>query len=110
MTALARRIRERRKALGLSQEKLAEFVNVDQPQISRYEAGLNDISGEVLKAMSTALGVSSDWLLGLSDSTNISTEAELNALELAAVTALRSTRPARREIIVSIIRQIAALD
>src|SRR5579862_891839 len=62
------RLKQRRRALRLSQEQLAELTGVNQPQVSRWELGENDITGFTLTALAQALGTTSDWLLGLSDS------------------------------------------
>lgn len=42
------RIRDRRKALGISQEKLAEALGVTFQQIQKYEKGVNRVSASTL--------------------------------------------------------------
>lgn len=59
-----RRIQERRKALSLSQEDLAEVIGTNQKQISKYETGKNDPTGDVLIALADALDTTVDYLLG----------------------------------------------
>ena len=61
------RIREVRKARGISQAKLASKIGMEQTQYSRYERGENEIKVNVLIDICKALDVSSDYLLGLSD-------------------------------------------
>ncbi len=61
------RIREIRKERGLSQAKVAKRIGMEQTQYSRYERGENEIKVNVLIDICTALNVSSDYLLGLSD-------------------------------------------
>ena len=40
--AIGLRIKHRRKELGISQEKLAEALNVSYQQVQRYENGTNN--------------------------------------------------------------------
>src|SRR3954462_538023 len=51
------RVRERRIALGLTQQQLAELVGTTYQQAHKYETGLNRISGGRLHALAQALGV-----------------------------------------------------
>lgn len=41
---IGEKIRQRRKELGYSAEKLAEHINLSQQQISRYERGVGKIN------------------------------------------------------------------
>jgi len=54
---LGRRVRHLRKALGLSQEELAQEVDLRQAQISELENGANNITIDNLGRLATALGV-----------------------------------------------------
>lgn len=54
---IGRRIRERRKALKLSQGKLAELMGVSYQQIQKYEAGVSQASVGRLLHFAAALGV-----------------------------------------------------
>ncbi len=65
--AIGAKIRERRKALGLSQEELARMIGTVQKQVSRYETGENSPTSDVIIELTYALDASADWLLGLSD-------------------------------------------
>jgi transcriptional regulator with XRE-family HTH domain len=60
---LGMRIREVRKARGLSQEKLAEKVGVDPKQISRIEGGKSAPSFETLESIAIHLQVEMKDLL-----------------------------------------------
>lgn len=57
------RIRQRRKLLGMSQQKLAALVGVTFQQIQRYEFGQNRIGPERLLMMARVLGVPITFLL-----------------------------------------------
>lgn len=50
-------IKRRRNALGMSQEKLAEMLNVTYQQIQRYENGSNKLNVENIQNVATALEV-----------------------------------------------------
>ena len=51
------RIKQRRKALGASQEKLAEALDVSYQQVQRYENGTNLLSTDKLQAIANFLDV-----------------------------------------------------
>lgn len=72
MKTVCNRIRELRRRAGISQEKLAEEMNVTQASISLYETGGN-IPIDMLIAISRYFEVTTDYLLGISAEDNIST-------------------------------------
>ena len=41
---VGRRVRERRNALGMSQEKLADAIGIASQQVQKYEIGLNRVA------------------------------------------------------------------
>lgn len=61
------RIRELRESHGWSQRELARRCGMGLAQIHRYETGLTDPTATNLKILADRLGVSTDYLLGLSD-------------------------------------------
>jgi transcriptional regulator with XRE-family HTH domain len=54
---LGGRVRERRLALDMSQEQLADLLGVTFQQIQKYEKGLNRIAASRLWEMTSALDV-----------------------------------------------------
>lgn len=54
---LGRRLRRRRRLLGLTQEQLAKLVGVRFQQIQKYECGANRISADRLWQLAGALEV-----------------------------------------------------
>lgn len=62
---LGERIAEQRKKLGLSQEELAEKLNISQKSISKYELGDRKPQYKVLVRMAEYFGVTVDYLLEL---------------------------------------------
>lgn len=62
-----KRLREVREQRGLSQTALARRVGVTQQAIAAYEAGERRPTGDILVRLSAELGVSSAYLLELTD-------------------------------------------
>ena len=61
--AIGQRIRKYRKALGLSQEELAEKVNISVTHMSHIETGNTKLSLPVFSDISLALNVTTESLL-----------------------------------------------
>lgn len=55
---VGKRLRQRRRLLGLTQQKLAEAVSIRFQQIQKYESGANRISASRLWTLAKALDVS----------------------------------------------------
>jgi transcriptional regulator with XRE-family HTH domain len=84
------RLRASRERSGMSQAELASTIGAAQSQITRYETNLAQPSQDVLIRMATTLNVSTDYLLGLTESmTGHITEAELTDYEVRVITAMR---------------------
>lgn len=62
---LGKRVRIRRQALGITQERLAEMVDISPSFIGHIERGTRKLSVETLYSLCVALGVSADYLMGL---------------------------------------------
>ena len=58
-----KRLQSARKALGITQEELAERLHVDRNHITRMERGIRVCSIDLLVEISVALEVSTDYLL-----------------------------------------------
>lgn len=54
---VGKKLRQRRRLLGLTQQKLADEVNIRFQQIQKYESGANRISASRLWSLSKALEV-----------------------------------------------------
>lgn len=52
---IGQRIQRKRRELGYTAEKLSEYVDISQPQLSRYERGSNKINMAHLVAIATFL-------------------------------------------------------
>lgn len=61
------RLHDTREQRGLSQRELAKRCALSINQINRYETGATEPSANILALIARELGVSTDYLLGLSD-------------------------------------------
>lgn len=64
------RLRAARKRKKLTQEELANILNVTKGTISNYENGHSSPSNEALADLANALDVTADYLIGRSDQMN----------------------------------------
>jgi len=67
---VGRFIQDKRKSLGLTQQQLADRLNVSFQAISKWENGTSYPNIEILKDLSTILGVSVDEILSGSEKTS----------------------------------------
>lgn len=58
-----KRLQSARKALGITQEELAERLRIDRNHVTRMERGVRVCSIDLLVEMATLLDVSTDYLL-----------------------------------------------
>ncbi|MBQ1413015.1 MAG: helix-turn-helix transcriptional regulator [Clostridia bacterium] len=65
------RLREFREKKGLTQSKVAGYLNCSQQVYSNYELGQRDIPTDVLIALVKLFDVSADYLLGITDNPKI---------------------------------------
>ena len=72
------RFKECRENLRFSQKYVALTIGVKPPQISKWEAGTGGPSRENLKKLANLYGVSSDYLLGISDVPDTANEDEVH--------------------------------
>ena len=61
------RLRDLREDHDLSQQQVADFLGMKQPQYSRYERGLRDIPTDVLIRLANLYKTSTDYILGLTN-------------------------------------------
>ena len=64
---LYRRIRDLREDMDLTQKEVAQNLNCSQQVYSNYELGQRDIPTDILIKLSKFYGVSTDYILVLSD-------------------------------------------
>ena len=61
------RLKDLREDFDYSQQFVAEYLLMKQPQYSRYERGLRDIPTDVLIRLAKLYNTSTDYILGLTD-------------------------------------------
>ena len=61
---IASRLREARKAAGLSQGQVAKMLDWHRPTVSEIEAGNRRVSAEELSKFAEMYDVTTQWLLG----------------------------------------------
>ena len=73
MSEMGDRIRQCRIDAGLSQSEAAKLAGISQQSISTYEKGTRIPLAPAIIAMARAYGVTTDYLLGVSDTPMIVT-------------------------------------
>ncbi|MBE6786783.1 MAG: helix-turn-helix transcriptional regulator [Ruminococcaceae bacterium] len=63
------RLKDLREDRDLSQQYIAEFLDMKQPQYSRYERGIRDIPTDILIKLAKFYNTSTDYILGLTTET-----------------------------------------
>lgn len=61
------RLKDLREDRDLSQQQVAEYLEMKQPQYSRYERGYRDIPTDVLIRLARFYHTSTDYILGLTN-------------------------------------------
>ena len=61
------RLRDLREDRDFSQQYVAEYLSMKQPQYSRYERGLRDIPTDILIKLAKLYNTSTDYILGLTN-------------------------------------------
>ena len=60
------RLRDLREDHDLTQQQVAEYLGMKQPQYSRYERGLRDVPTDVLIRLARLYKTTTDYILGIS--------------------------------------------
>lgn len=61
------RLKDLREDHDLSQQQVAEYLGMKQPQYSRYERGLRDIPTDLLIRLARLYRTSCDYILGMTN-------------------------------------------
>jgi len=64
---LSKRLREVRIEKGYTQEEIADYLGFTRPTYTAYESGRRKPDNDTLAKIAQFLGVSTDYLLGLTD-------------------------------------------
>lgn len=66
-----KRMRDLREDNDKTQQEIAEILNTSQTMYARYERGANELPIHHLLALANYYNVSTDYLLGRTDNTNL---------------------------------------
>ena len=61
------RLRDLREDRDLSQQQVADYLSMKQPQYNRYDRGLRDVPTDVLIKLAKLYKTSTDYILGLTN-------------------------------------------
>ncbi len=61
------RLRDLREDHDLTQQQVADYLSMKQPQYYRYEHGLRDIPSDILIKLALFYKTSTDYILGLTN-------------------------------------------
>ncbi|MBQ6931101.1 MAG: helix-turn-helix transcriptional regulator [Clostridia bacterium] len=61
------RLKDLREDNDYSQSYVADYLNIKQPQYSRYERGLRDIPTDILIKLALLYNPTTDFILGMTD-------------------------------------------
>ncbi len=78
------RIKELRKAEGISQAKLAEFIGVSAGNVGEWELGRSKPGADALVSLSKYFNVSTDWLLSGEAANTLILERTSGGMELSS--------------------------
>ena len=94
---VGRRIRERRRQLGISQVQLAAAIGLSYQQLQKYERGLNRLAASRLAATAAVLDVPPGYFFvtGVPDHT----QSRPHAFELACLSAAQAASEAASELV-----------
>ena len=67
MDSYYRRIMDLREDHDLTQQYVADYLQMKQPQYSRYERGVRDVPTDVLIRLARLYKTTTDYILGLTD-------------------------------------------
>jgi len=61
------RIKDLREDRDWTQQQVADYLHMKQPQYSRYERGIRDVPTDILIRLAMLYGTSTDYILGLTN-------------------------------------------
>jgi len=104
---MGERVKFRRQDLGMSQESLAEILDVSYQQVQRYESGRNRLNVENIQLIAHALGVPITFFFDV-PSDSESTSAYDSSDEKSLFKYFRQIdRPKDRQAVIEVARRLA---
>ncbi len=77
------RLKDLREEKGVSQQQLANALNISQGSVGNWESGIREPNFETVKKIADYFGVSTDYLLGREDNPTQSTDQQLEGIDFA---------------------------
>jgi transcriptional regulator with XRE-family HTH domain len=113
MVSLGQRIKQIRESLGLSQQALAEKLDVSRPSISQIENGERKVCAEELKKLAGIFNLSVDVLLDSDKEPQIMIRESRQAYESEATPPMRINVPQKnlqkfKEVLIYILNKVGA--
>lgn len=107
---LGSRLRELRQARGLSQEKIAEILNVQRSTVSQIESGKRSLVAHDLSSLADALGISIDSFIDPGKEIEVVLEAEAtgNDKEQMRINVPQKNIRKFKEVLIYLLKQIGS--
>ena len=106
---IGKRIKQRRKELGMSADKLGEILGKDRSTIFRYEKGdIENLPLDILQPIAKALNTTPTYLMGWEDKKNTPEEPKLTEGEKLLLDLFRQVPEDQQQLVLGMIR--AALN
>ena len=78
ITIFIKRLRDIREDRDLTQKQIADYLKITQQQYSLYEGGKRTLPVDLLIELSKLYGLSTDYILGLSNDYKIKNNVNIN--------------------------------
>ena len=102
---IGKRIKQRRKELGMSADKLGEILGKDRSTIFRYEKGdIENLPLDILQPIAKALNTTPSYLMGWEDKKNTPEELKLTEGEQLLLDLFRQVPEDQQQLVLGMIR------
>lgn len=102
---LGKKIKEYRQLQGISQEELAEQLDISQQTLSKIECGKNFLTSETLERISSVLGVNTYELFMFEE---YNTQAEM-LVEIEKYISIIKSNPQKLAFVKNMVKEVAKL-
>ena len=82
METMGERIAKARMYMNLNQRELAKKANLTEANLSRYENGYREPKAGTISQIAEALGISADYILGITDTIEVINKDENNLVAI----------------------------
>ena len=100
-------IKELREEKGISQQELADMLDVHRTAIAKYESGANSAKSEILEKLADIFDVSVDYLLGRTEEKSPIPEGiELNKTQIEIVELLTHAPEEKQSVLLAVFQAV----